>query len=121
MSDISTISAPQIPALSPDLDAPSKRDTPEKIEQAAKQFEALLIAQMMKSMHEAGSKGWLGEEDESSECATEMAQEQFAQAIANGGGLGLSRMIVQGLSKSSDAEQASQPVGEVKVAPLTQP
>ena len=107
MSDLS-LSAPQIPLLSSGLDTPSKHDTPEKIEQAAKQFESLLIAQLMKSMHDPTSKGWLGEDDESSECATEMAEEQFAQALANGGGLGLSRMIVQGLSKASQAEEANQ-------------
>jgi len=118
MSDIGSISAPQIPALSQGLDAPSKHDTPEKIEKAAKQFESLLIAQLMKSMHEAGSKGWLGEGDESSECATEMAEEQFAQALASGGGLGLSRMIIQSLTRSTDAPQAP---GPVSVAPAIKP
>lgn len=103
MSDIASIGAPQIPLLSSGLDASSKKDTPEKIEQAAKQFESLLISQLMKSMHEDGSKGWLGEEDESSACASEMAEEQFAQALANGGGLGLSRMIIHGLSRSAEA------------------
>ena len=101
MSDIASMSGPQMPLLSSGLDAPSTKDSPEKIEQAAKQFESLLIAQLMKSMHDAGSKGWLGEEDESSACASEMAEEQFAQALANGGGLGLARMIIQGLSRSS--------------------
>ena len=50
MADIGSISAPQIPALSQGLDAPSKHDTPEKIEKAAKQFESLLIAQLLKSI-----------------------------------------------------------------------
>ena len=110
MADLAALSAPQIPALSPGLDAPSKKDSPEKIEQAAKQFESLLIAQLMKSMHEVGGKGWLGEQDESSECASEMAEEQFAQALTNGGGLGLARMIVQGLSKSAEAADTTAPV-----------
>jgi len=107
MAYLTAIAAPQVPVLSQGLVAPSKKDTPEKIEQAAKQFESLLIAQLMKGMHEAGSKGWLGEQDESSECASEMAEEQFAQALANGGGLGLARMIVQGLSKSSEAAETA--------------
>ena len=107
MAGLTSIAAPQMPVLSPGLDVPSTKDTPEKIEQAAKQFESLLIAQLMKSMHETGSQGWLGEEDESSECATEMAQEQFAQALANGGGLGLSRMIVDGLKRASQASEPS--------------
>jgi len=116
MADITSIAAPQIPVLSPGLDAPSKKDTPEKIEQAAKQFESLLIAQLLKSSHETGSKGWLGEEDESSECASEMAEEQFAQALANGGGLGLARMIVQGLTKSSEASETPDAAGVARGA-----
>ncbi len=35
------------------------KDTPEKIKTAAGQFEALLIGQMMKSMHDSEG-GWLG-------------------------------------------------------------
>ena len=110
-----------MPALAPGFDAPAKGDTPEKIEAAAKQFESLLIAQLMKSMHETGSKGWLGEEDESSECATEMAEVHFAQALATGGGLGLSRMIIQGLSRTPEGQQAAQTPGSVKVAPIVKP
>jgi Rod binding domain-containing protein len=121
MSDLSSISAPQIPMLSQGLAAPLKKDTPEKIETAAKQFEALLIGQLMKSMHESGSKGWLGEQDESSESAMEMAEEQFAQALANGGGLGLARMVVQGLSRSAEGEQPGDrdKVAPIRTAPIT--
>jgi flagellar protein FlgJ len=121
MSDLSSISAPQIPVFSQSLAKPLKRDTPEKIETAAKQFEALLIGQLMKSMHESGSKGWLGEQDESSQSAMEMAEEQFAQALANGGGLGLARMVVAGLSRSADGEQGSQTAGKANVAPAKKP
>lgn len=101
-SDLSSMAAPQTPALSQGLQAPGKKDTPEKIATAAKQFEALLIGQLMKSMHDPDSKGWLGDEDESSQSAMEMAEEQFAQALSNGGGLGLARMVVEGLQRSTD-------------------
>ena len=73
-----------------------------KIEKAAKQFESLLIGQIMKSMHEAGSSGWLGGgDDQAGEAAMEMAEDQFAQALASRGGLGLARLIMQGLSARS--------------------
>jgi flagellar protein FlgJ len=121
MSDLSSLSAPQMPMLSPGLEAPSKRDTPEKIETAAKQFEALLIGQLMKSMHDPDAKGWLGDEDESSESATEMAEEQFAQALSNGGGLGLARMVVQGLSRSTEGQPGQTASGKDNVAPNTKP
>ncbi len=83
-----------------------------KIEKAAKQFESLMIGQIMKSMHEAGSSGWLGGgDDQAGEAAMEMAEDQFAQALASRGGLGLARLIMQGLNKqSADAPKPQAPL-----------
>lgn len=75
-----------------------KPSNPRQIQNAAKQFESLLISQMMKSMREAGSGGWMGGgEDKAGSTAVEYAEEAFAQALASSGGLGLSRLIVKGL------------------------
>ena len=80
---------------------PRPADDPEKIKNAAKQFEALLIGQMMKSMHDSEG-GWLGTgDDDSSSSAMEYGQEIFAQSMAQSGGLGLSDMIAAGLLKQS--------------------
>ena len=61
---------------------------------AAKDFEALLIAQMLKSMRE-GSSGWLagGDEDQTSDAAIGLGEESLAKAISNGGGLGLAKAL----------------------------
>jgi hypothetical protein len=71
---------------------------PKTIEAAAKQFEALMIAQLLKEAR--GSEGgWLGSgEDSGNATAAELAEEQFAQALAANGGLGLSKQIVASLS-----------------------
>ena len=75
------------------------KDDPAKIRDAAKQFEALLIGQMMKSMRNAEG-GWLGTgDDESSSSAMEYGQEVFAQAMATNGGFGLAAMVAKGLQK----------------------
>ena len=80
---------------------PRTPDDPEKIKGAAKQFEALLIGQMMKSMHDSEG-GWLGTgDDNSSSSAMEYGQEIFAQSMAQSGGLGLSDMVAAGLQKQS--------------------
>jgi Rod binding domain-containing protein len=64
---------------------------------AAKQFEALLIAQMLKHAHES-SPGSQGEDgDSTGETMWDMAAQQFAQVLAEGGGLGLARMIAPSL------------------------
>ena len=84
--------------LSPDQPA---RDDPARVLDAAKQFEGLLIAQMMKSMHDSEG-GWLGTGgDESNSSAMEYGQELFAQAMAAGGGLGLASLVAAGLKKPS--------------------
>lgn len=83
---------------------PGKRDDPAKVRDAAQQFEALLIGQMMKSMHDSEG-GWLGTgDDESSDSAMQYGQEIFAQSMAKNGGLGLSNLIVSGLTQQSATE-----------------
>jgi Rod binding domain-containing protein len=74
------------------------KDDPAKIKGAAQQFEALLIGQMMKSMHDS-SGGWLGagDADESSSSAMDYGQEMFAQSMAANGGLGLASVVTSGL------------------------
>jgi Rod binding domain-containing protein len=92
MTDTSAIS--NLPQLG--ITAAAK-DTPEKIKSAAGAFEALLIGQMMKSMHDADG-GWLGTgEDQSGSSAMEYAEESFAQAMSAKGGFGIASLVSKGL------------------------
>jgi flagellar protein FlgJ len=76
------------------------KDDPESLKKVAEQFEALLMAQLLKSMRETSSGGWLGTgDDKAGVTMVEMAEQQFAQVLASQGGLGLAGLIVQGLSK----------------------
>ncbi|MEO7144979.1 MAG: hypothetical protein ABI165_15890 [Bryobacteraceae bacterium] len=76
-----------------------KADTPEHIRQAASQFEALMIGQMLQSVREAGSGDFTGtSDDQSGSSLLEMAEQQFAQALSARGGLGLAKMVTDGLT-----------------------
>ena len=80
--------------------APPSRD-PAKIRQAASQFEALLLEQILHAAHDPEA-GWLGSGgDSSSGCASDFAEQQLASEIAQQGGLGLSKLIASGLDRSS--------------------
>lgn len=82
--------------------APAPADN-KKLKSSAQQFEALLLAQMLRSMRESGSGGWLGTgEDSTAASAMEMAEEQFAQAMSAQGGLGLATMVTRGLSETGE-------------------
>jgi Rod binding domain-containing protein len=68
------------------------------LEAAAKQFEAIMIAQLLKESR-GDEGGWLGSgEDTGSATEAGMAEDQFAQALSQSGGLGLSAQIVSSLS-----------------------
>jgi Rod binding domain-containing protein len=82
------------------------RDDPKRVADAARQFESLMIAQLLKSMRESGEGGWLGTgEDQAGAHAMELAEEQMAQTLAQQGGFGLARMVVAGLRKESNPQQ----------------
>jgi len=64
---------------------------------AAKDFEALLMTQLLHAAHEEGS-GWLGTgEDQSSDAAFGLGEEELAKSMAASGGMGLAKLIDQGL------------------------
>ena len=73
-------------------------DSPAKIHDAAQQFEALLMSQILRAARQNG--GWMGSGDASTDCALEYAEQQFATVLAHQGGLGLAALIEQGLTPS---------------------
>jgi len=89
-----TNTSPLLPLASNDLTGTAK---PSKLHDAAQQFEALMIGEMMKSVRDSGSEdGWLGSGGgPGSDTAMDMAENQFAKALAQGGGLGIAKTIEQ--------------------------
>ena len=71
---------------------------PARLKETVEQFEALLIAGMMRAMHASGSAGWLGEEDAAADSALGLAEEHFSRALAARGGLGLASLVMRGLA-----------------------
>ncbi len=80
------------PQMAPSSAQPGAKDS--KIASAAKQFEALLIGEMLKSVREASDDGWLGGgSDSSAESAFGIAENQLAQTMSQNGGFGLAKTI----------------------------
>jgi Rod binding domain-containing protein len=93
-------------ALPTDLPAAPQAVTgrdPDKVHDAAQQFEALLMGQILRSARQGGN-GWLSSgEDSSSECATDYGEQQLAAVLAQQGGLGLANLIAKGLTTADSA------------------
>jgi flagellar protein FlgJ len=88
-----------------------QKDSPEKISGVAKQFEALMIGQMLKSAREANGGGWLSDEDsqedQTGSMVMEMAEQGFSQAIAARGGLGIANMVTKQIERSEPKTPSS--------------
>jgi Rod binding domain-containing protein len=96
MSGVNLATAGPPPGIEPQI---GQIDDPAKIRDAAQQFEALLLAQVLQSAH--GDGGWLGSgEDSAGSCAGSFAEQQLALTMARQGGFGLADLISKGLERS---------------------
>jgi flagellar protein FlgJ len=73
-----------------------------RLRDAANQFEAMMITEMLKSAHSSGSEGWMGSNDDENSTLTEMSEQQFAQALAAQGGLGIAKMVTANLNPDAN-------------------
>ena len=95
------LSPPVLASLPAVPTAGSSSNSSAKIRDAAQQFEALLLAEVLRSERESGN-GWLDSGgDSAGECATDFAEQQFATALARQGGLGLAGLIAKGLQTNA--------------------
>lgn len=69
-----------------------------KAHEAAVQFEALLIGQLLQSVREASSGDPSLGGDQAGGSLLDLGQQEFAQMLAAKGGLGLAKLIEQGLT-----------------------
>ena len=78
-----------------------RSDDPVKIREAAQQFEALLLTQLLESAHPSG--GWLGGGDDGAAGpANGLAEQQLAVMMARQGGIGLANLVAAGLERNRD-------------------
>jgi len=82
-------------------------NTPTKVEGAAKQFEALMIAQMLRTARENTD-----DQDSSTSTMLDVADQQFSQVLSNNGGFGLAKLIVKGLNQGQQNANQQQPATE---------
>ena len=101
------------PASVAGMTGKAKHDDPTKVKETAQQFEAMLIAQLMKSSRECSAGGWGGEsEDKAGDSMMDIAEQQLSQVLAARGGLGLANLVIQGISTKTDTVHQEQ--GDVR-------
>jgi flagellar protein FlgJ len=88
------------------LRASAARQDPQALREAARQFEGLFTAMMLKSMREASLGTGLGESEET-KTYQDMYDQQLALQLAHGKGLGLADMLMQQLTRAQAAHSTA--------------
>lgn len=96
--------APTMLAAAPAGCAAKPKDTPAKIKEAASQFEALLINQLLQSARTSAGMGLSddGDNEGAGSALLELGEQQMSQALASSGGLGIAKMVVAGLESHAN-------------------
>lgn len=90
------------------LRAEARRDTPEALREVARQFEALFLQQMLKSMREASAGEGLMDNDQS-KMYQGMYDQQLSIELSKGRGLGLAETLMRQLGQQMPERQADSP------------
>jgi flagellar protein FlgJ len=88
------------------LRASAARQDPQALREAARQFEGLFTAMMLKSMREASLGTGLGDSEET-KTYQDMYDQQLALQLAHGKGLGLADMLMQQLTRAQAAHSTA--------------
>jgi len=82
--------------------ASTKMDPKEaaKLQKVSRDFESIFLAYMLKTMRSSVDKGGLIPESQGEQIFSEMRDEEFSKGMANAGGIGLSRLLVEQLKQS---------------------
>jgi flagellar protein FlgJ len=90
----------------------AKENSPEAIKGVAKQFEAVFINMMLKSMRDASPQDGMFN-TEQHKLYTSMFDQQLSQKLANGKGMGLADVLVRQLTKAAgmpDTSTSNEPI-----------
>jgi flagellar protein FlgJ len=88
------------------LRASAARQDPQALREAARQFEGLFTAMMLKSMRQASLGNGLGDSEET-KTYQDMYDQQLSLQLAHGKGLGLADMLMQQLTRAQAAHSSA--------------
>lgn len=71
-----------------------------RLQKVSRDFESIFLAYMLKTMRQSVQKGGLMGESQSEEIFSEMRDEELSKGMANAGGIGLSKLLVEQLQQS---------------------
>jgi Rod binding domain-containing protein len=105
-----------VPGTPPEQPGPIKSAEMTQLRRAAREFEAVMIEHMLKTVRQSFPKSGFMPSGAGQSLYQDLADEQMAKAISRGGGLGLGDVIIRAMTRSRMQKASSppptQPIGE---------
>jgi len=100
------------PVFSSQVSTGAEKQKDSKLVDAAQQFEAMLMQEMLKPMR-AGQNDWSGEksDDSAADTISSFGTEAVAKAISKGGGLGIARQVVRQVTREHEKNSENKTAG----------
>ena len=81
-----------------------------------------MVGEVMKAARASSDGSWLGTgDDQAGQLAMDMAEQQFSQALASSGGLGIAKMVTsslaRGQAKAASTDPGLNPLAPANTAP----
>jgi len=93
-----------------ELTAKPEEDSPEKVASVAKQFEALMIGQVLKAARASSDGGWLDDgDDQTNEMTLEIAEQSLSEAMASRGTFGIAKLVTTTVERRDSTAASSEP------------
>jgi Rod binding domain-containing protein len=96
---------PLVNGMAADSDIKLSKDA----KKAGQDFEAVMIAQMLKAARRTGSGGWMGSESKAANPVIDMAEEQLARAMATQGAFGIAKLLSDTVSSRAEGQSEGEP------------
>jgi len=88
----------------------SAKPKPDKVTDVAKQFEALMIGQVLKAARESSDGGWLSDgDDQTGDLTLELGEQSLSQAMASRGTFGIAKLVTDSLKRHDSTTASSGP------------
>jgi len=94
------LTVPELQAKRPVKGARPEGETPAAVKKVARDFEAMFVTMMMKSMRETVGKDQVTDGGRGEETFRSLLDQEYANAAVQGGGIGLARTLERELSRA---------------------
>jgi len=109
--ELNPLATPTLPPVENRIPAQGKKDDPAQVKKVAREFEAMFVGMMLKSMRETVGQDKLTGGGRAEETFRAMLDQEYASEATKNGGIGLAKLLEKELAKNGGTPAKGQGQG----------